>query len=185
VFLWMKNHRRSTALVAVTLLLPAYLLMSILGQLLVSRAAYSEQIDAIEPRIASMQGLIAHQATLQEATAAANAPISDHVYPRRTDGAAVAVALQSEARSILADAGMQVTNSQVLPVRKRDAFDYVAVKVVAKGSLSQLNAGLSGFTQFRPVMLVESIDIFPSRRRGDDSQVLTVSVQLLSLRVTS
>jgi general secretion pathway protein M len=43
---------------------------------------------------------------------------------------------------MLADAGMEVTNSQVLPVRQRDGFDYVAVKVVARGSLSGLEESL-------------------------------------------
>jgi len=44
---------------------------------------------------------------------------------------------------------------------------------------------LSDLDQFRPVVFVESLDAFPNRRRRKqetDSQVLTVSLQLLSLR---
>ena len=81
--------------------------------------------------------------------------------------------------------GMDVTNSQVLRPRKRDQFDYVSVKIVARGTLEQLDQGLAEFATFRPVVFVESLDAFPNRRRrkGDDeAQTLTVSLQLLSLR---
>ena len=80
---------------------------------------------------------------------------------------------------------MDVTNSQVLRPRKRDQFDYVAVKIVARGTLEQLDQGLSEFAAFRPVVFVESLDAFPNRRRRRDeeqNQTLTVSLQLLSLR---
>jgi len=93
--------------------------------------------------------------------------------------------LQAEARRILSEAGMDITNSQVLRPRKRDQFDYVAVKIVARGTLAQLDQGLSELDQFRPVIFVESLDTFPNRRRRKQettTQVLTVSLQLLSLR---
>jgi general secretion pathway protein M len=109
--------------------------------------------------------------------------INDNVYPESTSSAAVAASLQAEARRILADAGMDVTNSQVLPARKRDGFDYVAVKVVSRGTLSALEESLGAFARFRPVILIESIDAFPNRQRNADVQVLTVSLDLLSLRM--
>ena len=180
---WIRNHRRSAILVGLTLLVPMYLFLSALSYLISTRAGFSEQIDTVEPRIARLQGLIMNESTLREAVSGMSSVINDNVYPESTSSAAVAASLQAEARRILADAGMDVTNSQVLPARKRDGFDYVAVKVVSRGTLSALEESLGAFARFRPVILIESIDAFPNRQRNADVQVLTVSLDLLSLRM--
>ena len=185
---WIQTHRRSAILVGLTLLLPAYLFLNVLGAALSARADYRDQIDSIEPRLARMQGLIEKEAEIQESLAGISTVVTDNIYPKSTAAAGVAASLQAEARRILSEAGMDVTNSQVLPPRKRDAFDYVAVKVVARGTLEQLDEGLAEFGRFRPVVFVESLDAFPNRRRRRDeeeSQTLTVSLQLLSLRSAS
>ncbi len=182
---WIKHHRRSAILVGLTLLLPVYLFLSVLGAMLTARADYQGQIDAIEPRLARMQGLVAKEDALRESLAGVNTLVSDHIYPNSTAAAGVAASLQAEGRRILSDVGMDVTNSQVLRPRKRDQFDYVSVKIVARGTLEQLDQGLAEFATFRPVVFVESLDAFPNRRRrknDDEAQTLTVSLQLLSLR---
>ena len=54
--------------------------------------------------------------------------------------------------------------------------------------MAQLDQSLSELADFRPVIFVESIDAFPNRRRGrnvEEEQVLTVSLELLSLRLAS
>ena len=180
---WIRNHRRSAILVGLTLLVPMYFFLSALGYLMSARAGFSEQIDSIEPRIARLQGLIINESALREAVSGVSDVINDNVYSKSTSSAAVAASLQAEARRMLASAGMEVTNSQVLPVRQRDGFDYVAVKVVARGSLSGLEESLGALARFRPVILIESIDAFPNRQRNAEVQVLTVSLDLLSLRV--
>lgn len=182
---WIKSHRRSAVLVGVTIIVPLYLFLTALGALLSARADYMGQIEAIEPRLARMQGLIVKEDELRASLGAVSTIVGDHIYPKGTAPAAVAASMQAEGRRILGDAGMDVTNSQVLRPRKRNQFDYVAVKIVARGSLEQLDAGLTEFAQFRPVIFIESLDAFPNRRRRRDepeSQILTVSLQLLSLR---
>lgn len=183
--LWIRGHRRSAILVMLTLTLPAYLFTAAMATMLSARGEYREQINSIEPRVARMQGLIAKEKEIQESLAGVNTVVADHIYPQSSAAEAVAASLQAEARRILSEAGMDITNSQVLRPRKRDQFDYVAVKIVARGTLTQLDQGLSDLDQFRPVVFVESLDAFPNRRRRKqetDSQVLTVSLQLLSLR---
>lgn len=182
---WIKTHRRSAMLVGITLAVPAYLFLLVLGQTLSVRAGYQDQIDTIEPRIARMQGLVEKEEALREALSGVNNVMNDHIYLETTDAAAVSASLQAEARRILGQSGMEVTNSQVLPVRKRDTFDYVSVKVVARGGLDQLDQSLADLARFRPVIFIESLDAFPNRkRRASDSeeQTLTVTMQLLSLR---
>ena len=164
-----------------TFALPLYLFAVAMGAMLSSRSEYREQISSIEPRVARMQGLVAKEGQIQ----ASLAVVADHIYPNSSAAEAVAASLQAEARRMLSEAGMSITNSQVLKPRKRDQFDYVAVKIVARGTLTQLDQGLSELDQFRPVIFVESLDAFPNRRRRKqetETQVLTVSLQLLSLR---
>jgi general secretion pathway protein M len=98
----------------------------------------------------------------------------------------VAATLQAEVRQLLAEAGLQVTNSQVLPTRNEDAFDFVGLKVTVTGSLPAFDAGLARLHAFRPMLLVESLDAFPARvraARGEPSpQQLTAVIELLALR---
>ena len=182
---WIKTHRRSAILVGVSLLVPAYLFLLVLGKTLTVRAGYQDQIDSIEPRIARMQGLVEKEDALRDALSGVQNVMNDHIYPQSSDAAAVSASLQAEARRILGQSGMEVTNSQVLPVRKRDTFDYVSVKVVARGELEQLDQSLAELARFRPVIFIESFDAFPNRKRrtaDDEEQTLTVTMQLLSLR---
>lgn len=185
---WVRTHRRSAVLIGLTLLVPMYVFVNILASALSARSEIREQIEFVEPRVARMRGLIEKEPELRSSLSGISTVISDHIYGQDTAGPAVAASLQAEARRILDEVGMQVTNSQVLPPRKRSQFDYIAVKVVASGTLEQLNAGLLELATFRPIVFVESVDTFPNRRRRRDepeSQTLTVSLQLLSLRAAS
>lgn len=184
---WLTQHRRSALWVGATLLVPLYLFFSALGGLLAWRSDIVDNVDAIEPRIARLQGLIDNQDAMREALEAVAEAVSGSIYPASSDAQTVAAALQAEARQMLSETGMEVANSQVLPVRQREQFDYVAVKLVATGTLEQLEAGLAELSSLRPVVLIESFDAAPKRSRRDDpsSQTLTVSMQLLSLRAAT
>lgn len=185
---WIKSHRRAALIVGATLLLPLYVFLLLLGKTLTLRAEFVDQIEAIEPRVARMQGLIEKEDALKEALSGVRSVMNNHVYRASADAEAVAASLQAEARRILANAGMEVTNSQVLPIRKRDSFDYIGVKLVARGSLTQLDQSLAQLANFKPVIFVEAIDAFPNKRRGrnsEEEQVLTVSLEILSLRLAS
>ena len=183
---WVKSYKRSAALVGLTLLLPTYLFLSSLSAILGARSNYVEEIDFLEPRIARLIGLAEAEGQLQDGLAKVSTIIADHYYPKSSDPAAVAASLQSDARRLLVESGLEVTNSQVLPVRKREGFDYVAVKLVARGGLDALDQSLNELAAYRPVILVESLDVIPNRRGRTqtlESQSINTSMQLLSLRV--
>lgn len=184
---WIQQHRQSAFWVGLTLVIPVYLVMNVVTGILSVRADIRDQIESIEPRIARLQGLIDHESDMQGALGAVSAGVRDSVYPATADAATVAANLQAEVRQIFADAGMDISNSQVLPVRAKERFDYVAVKIVAKGSLEQLQQGLAEMALFRPAVWIEHFDATPgrSRRNAPDEQELTVSLQLLTLRVAS
>jgi hypothetical protein len=81
---------------------------------------------------------------------------------------------------------MDVSNSQVLPVRQRDSFDEIAVKLVANGSLQALDDALRSLGALEPRLLVENFDTYPARTRRssaeDDPQILTAVIQVKALR---
>jgi general secretion pathway protein M len=150
------------------------------------RQDYQSEIDGLEPRIARMQGLIEHQEQLAAAAGKVDKQIVNLVYPASADRATVSAALQTGVRQILVDAGLSITNSQVLPVREEAAFDYIGIKLTVTGRIDSLDAGLVALAAYMPLLLVESLDVWPSRtsRRKSDAPVQTINatLQLLSLR---
>ena len=89
---WIKTHRRSAIMVALTLAVPLYLFLATLGAMVSARAEYMEQVDAIEPRLSRMKGLIIKEDELRASLAGVSTVVQDHIYPNGTAAAAVAAA---------------------------------------------------------------------------------------------
>ncbi len=183
---WFRVHRRTAVICGVTLLVPVLLYLNVLSGVFGARQADQAQIERIAPRIARLQGLIDHEDQLREAAVAVDSRVLELVYPAQEDQATVSTELQTQVRDIFGKAGLSVSNSQVLPVREQGDFDYIGVKLTVTGSLPALDEALAGISAYMPLVLVESLDVYPARasRGKDDSeqQALTASIQLLSLR---
>lgn len=182
---WISSHRRSAALVAITLFLPLFFyLKTVFGLANLGFAAAGER-TRIEPRVARLQGLLDNADRLARQSAAAQSALADVVYAADQDASALAAALQADVRQVFSEAGLKVSNSQVMPSKEGEYFDRVSVKLTVTGSLPALDAALIGVAAYRPMLLVESIDAFPARaaRRGAPSaQQLTAVVQLMVLK---
>ena len=183
---WFSTHRRSAVIIGLTLLLPAYLYLAALVKLVAVGAEDAERVGDLRPRIARLQGLIENEAALRSAAGEVSERLETLGYAPAQDATAVAASLQAEVRQLLAEAGLAVTNSQVLPTRNEDNFDLVGLKVTVTGSLPALDGALASLRAFRPMLLVESLDVFPSRvraRRGEPApQQLTAVLEVLALR---
>jgi len=187
---WLHLHRRSAWIIGLSLLLPALLYVNVLFNLLGVRQEFQSGIESLEPRLARLQGLINHQEQLSESAGEVDRRVLGLVYPAADDRTTVAAKLQKDVRQMLVDAGLSVSNSQVLPVREKEMFDYVSVKLTVTGDIAGLNAALVELAAFVPLVLVESLDVWPRRdsRRGskaagdDKQQSMTATLQLLSLR---
>lgn len=186
---WLRLHRRSAALLGLTLLLPAFFYVKTLLGLLGLGFDYASERDRIEPRIARMQGLLEVEAQLREQSGLASRRLRDVVFPAEGDASALAASLQADVRQLVAESGLTVSNSQVMPVRQGETFDRVAVKLTVAGSLSALDAALIAVAAYQPELLVESLAVFPARasarRRGASqaqAQQLTAVMQLMVLR---
>ncbi|MEH6637627.1 MAG: type II secretion system protein GspM [Halioglobus sp.] len=183
---WIRSHKRSASIVGLTLLVPVFLYLNALFGLLGMRHNYQSEIDGLEPRIARMQGLLQHEQQLGEAAAKVDKQVVNLVYAATADRATVSAALQTDVRQILVDAGLSISNSQVMPVREKEAFDYISVKLTVTGSLASLDAALITLAGYMPLVLVESLEVWSARasRRNKVSkeQTINATLQLLSLR---
>jgi general secretion pathway protein M len=181
---WIRLHRRASILIALTLLLPVFFYLKTALGLLGLGFDYAGERSRVEPRIARLQGLLNNEEELREQSAVAAERLRDLVFPSTEDPSTLAATLQADVRQIFSEAGLSVSNSQVMPLREGDHFDRVAVKLTVSGGLSGLDAALIGVAAYRPQLLVESLDTFPARtRRGsEDEQSLTAVIQLMVLR---
>ncbi len=183
---WIRHHRRAATLVGVTLLVPLYFYLSTLFGVVGLGLEYRSEKNRLEPRLARLEGLLARESELTAQSQVASEALRGQVYADGQDPSALAAALQADVRQIFAEAGLSVSNSQVLPVRQGEVFDQVAVKLTVSGSLPALDAALIGVAAHKPRLLVESIDAFPartgSRNNREEQQLLTAVVQLMVLR---
>ena len=184
---WVRLHRRAALFVGLTLLLPVFLYLKTVIGLLGLGFEYAGDRGRIEPRVARLKGLMQNEAELARQRQLAEKRLREVAFPATDDSSALAARLQADIRQVLSEAGMSVSNSQVMPVREGEQFDRVAVKLTTAGSLAALDAALIGIAAYRPQLLVESLDTFPvranARKNAAESQSVTAVMQLMVLRV--
>lgn len=183
---WIRSHRRSAVLVGLTLILPVFFYLKTVIGLTGLGFDYASDRARIEPRVARLKGLLRSETELVQQSQVAGARLREMAFPSTEDSSALAARLQADVRQLLSEAGMSVSNSQVMPVRQGELFDQVAVKLTMTGSLSALDAALIGIAAYRPQLLVESLDTFPApnnaRNEAGATQSLTAVMQLMVLR---
>ena len=183
---WLRAHQRTVWICGLTLLLPALVYCKLLFGMLAAYQSAQQEIDRMEPRVARLQGLIDYEEQLREAAVVVDSKVLALVYPTSEDQAAVAAELQTQMRDIFTKAGLSVSNSQVLPVRAQGNFDYIGINLTVSGSLPALDEALAGIAAYLPLVLVESLDVYPARasrgKEAEEQQTLTAKLQLLSLR---
>ena len=183
---WIQSNRQAAILVGLTLALPLLLLLYLAGDLLAARAGYQREIDRLEPRIARLRGLVESERVLGQSSEKLATRVGDLVYPVSDDNAGVSAALQNSVREIATDAGLTVSNSQVLKAKEEEGFERIGLKLTVSGDIAALNAALLDLSTYTPLLLVESIEIWPDRRSGRKEeapdQTLTATLELLSLR---
>ena len=184
---WVRHHRRSATLVGLTLLVPLFIYLSTLFSVIGLGLEYRGEKNRLEPRLARLEGLVVKEAELSERSQQATEAMRSVVYADGQDSSALAASLQAEVRQLFSEAGLSVSNSQVLPVRQGERFDRVAVKLTVSGSLPALDAAMIGIAAYQPRLLVESVDAFPARTGGrprgePPPQMLTAVIQVMALR---
>ncbi len=184
---WYQRHPQSALYVGLTLAVPLLLLLYVVLTLWAQRGEYQRELERLEPRIARLSGLVQSEDALRQSSGRVDSRVLDLVFPATEERAAIAAALQQDVRAILSDAGLDIKNSQVLPAREVSGLDYLTVKLQVTGDLEALDSALEEFTNYSPLMLVESLAVTPVRqsrrqRKTGYEQVVTATLQLLALR---
>ena len=183
---WLRSNKRSTWIIGLTLLIPALLYLNALLGLLSMRQGYQSEVDALAPRVARLHGLIEYEGQLRDSAVQVDKQVVNLVYPATEDRATVSASLQKNVRQLFVEAGLSVSNSQVMPVREKDTFDYIGLKLTVTGDVAALDAAMIAVAGYMPLLLVESLDVWPARgssRNGNNKvQTINASLQLLSLR---
>lgn len=178
-------HPVSATICAITLLLPFFWYLQICTDLLALRADYQREIDRLQPRVARLEGLLNNEDMMRESAGQLRVQLARIAYPPDLDRAFISATLQKELKQLFSDAGMSVSNSQVLPLRTEDNFDRIIVRYTVTGSIDGLDGALRLIAEFSPRVLVETLEVWPkaARRGQPDSQTVTATLQLLSLGV--
>ena len=134
--IWLQTHRQSAIIVALTLLLPVLALLYAVGSLWGQRFDHQRQIDRMEPRLARMLGVLEYEEQLRDAYTRLGLQVADLVYPAEQNRAAVSADLQKNVLGVVRDAGLAVTNSQVLPIREHEGFDHIGLKMTLSGDIA-------------------------------------------------
>lgn len=181
---WARTHKRSAIICGATVLLPLILYVNFLAQAWALRSEYQSDIDRLQPRIARLEGIRAVEDELARSASSVRQVLEDLVYPESSDRGEVSAALQQEVWQLMTDAGMSVSNSQVLPLREGEQFDFIGLKITVAGDIASLDEALAALSGFTPLVIIESLDVWPNRQRSSEKpkQELTASMQLVSLR---
>ena len=183
---WLKSHSKSAFIVGATLVLPVLLVIYILLDFLVAWQGYQGEIDRLEPRVARMAGLIESEEQLRASAGQLDSQVLNLVYPPSDDSSTVSAALQKDMRQIMTDAGLSVTNSRILPVLQEENFDRIGLSLTVSGGLDALDTALLAMEAYKPLVLIDTMDIKPKRmsrsRDKNGQQIVTASFQLLTLR---
>lgn len=183
---WFKTYQKSALIVGISLLIPLLLVLYLFTDFWVMRQSYQKEIERLRPRIARMVGLMEVEEQLQLSVAGLGSQVANLVYPPTGDSAAISAALQRDIRQIMTDAGLTVLNSRILPLVQEERFDRIGLTLTVSGGLDALDAALLEMADYKPLILIDSIDIKPRRvsRSGgkNGAQIVTASIQLLTMR---
>lgn len=181
---WLRDHRRSAWICGLTLSLPLIAFCYALTQTAAAGADYRREAAGLEPRIARLAGLVDNQELIRASAQSADLGAGKLIFPATVDPVTAGTGLQKDLREIFAEAGLSVSNSQVLPVREEGDFDYIGLRLTVTGELGDLDIALSAVGEYEPRLFVTTIEVGPARaRRGaQDTQEITASLQLFALR---
>ena len=182
----LKPYSASVVVVAVSLLVPLFLVLYLALDFWLMRAGYQSEIDRLQPRVSRMLGLLESEQQLQVAADRLTTQVASLVYPASEDPATISAALQKNIRQIMTTAGLSVTNSRILPLSQDEQFARVGLVLTVTGGLDALDAALLELSDYTPLLLIDSLDIKPRGRTrsrdGNGVQSMTATLQLLTLR---
>ncbi len=183
---WFRFYRKDTLVIAFTFLLPIYAFIHLATILIGHSIESRDEIANITPRISRLLGLIESEEKMKESLLTVSDGSKSLVYPSTEQESVISATLQAELRRIMIEAGLTVSNSQVQKMRREGRFDLIGLNVTSLGTIQELDLALAGLDAYRPLVLVESLNVYPNRKRSaaqtNYRQTVTARFKLTSLR---
>lgn len=165
-------------------LLCAAVLGALVTYVLVKHRAATTIVESVTPRYARIAGLQASGAELDVALAQSTAKLGRQAYPSAQEVSFAGSDAQQRARDVFTKAGMQISSTQVLPVKVVDGFDRIPVILRLEGDLQALQSSLVALSAQAPSLFIEGLNVQVVGVPGIDvMQRLSIQVNLFVLRV--
>lgn len=146
------------------------------------RAAQAS-LDEIAPRHARLLGLIEKGGDIQAADQALQEAMAPWTYPADRDASQTGNAAQQRVRDLLAQAGLDVMSSQVLPAQETPFFDRIPLVFRVSGEPVALHSALAVLSGAKPAVLLDNWSVQNAVSvRGDAPPRLAVELRLTVLR---
>jgi len=185
---WLRLHRKDALVISLTLLLPLYAFLHLATSFVQHSLESRDEIAKITPRISRLLGLVDSEQKMQESLLIVSDGSKSLTYPSTEEESVISATLQAELRRIMTEAGLTVSNSQVQKMRREGKFDHIGLNVTSLGTIEALDLALAGLESYRPLVLIESLNVYPNRKKSaaqtNYRQTVTARFKLTSLRVT-
>ncbi|MCP8899360.1 type II secretion system protein GspM [Gilvimarinus sp. HB14] len=142
--------------------------------------ATRQDVSRIEPQIARLKGLIEAEDQISMAARSAKRELSELIYAASGDPSAEGNNMQQSMRQLFERAGVEVSGSQVMPALEEEGLVRIRVRLIAKSRMEPLVDLLASLESHRPLVVIDTVDLAPERRRNEDDQELDVSIVLSS-----
>ncbi len=181
---------RSSLVVGCTLIVLLSVMLVVISTLWGMRSDYAAEVDRLEPQIARLQGIQLSKEQLEMSGGMLAAGLGALAYPSSGETAMVTAAMQQNIRQVMGDAGFSVSGSQILPATREGNLQLLHLDLTVSGTVESLDLALLRLRDLRPVVIVKSAELKPSRLRrqlgkskpAQNARQITGRFELLSLR---
>ena len=179
---WLKNRALISVGLTVTACLLLWLAMAM--PLMLKWKSDRAALQAIESRVARMQGLIEVQPQMDRQRRLAEEHLSLFLYSAHEDVPRIGNDMQQRVRQAAAESGLAISRSQVMPAVDDGPFIRAQVAITAQGDLRALADTLAAIELLRPVLLVDQLQLQPqSARAGRNGHQLVIQMRVSAWKV--
>ncbi|CAN7224015.1 type II secretion system protein GspM [Acidovorax sp. LjRoot129] len=117
------------------------------------------RLQELEPRYSRLLGLDAQREDIAAALVKARAARLKYVYPASQEATQAGNAAQQQIRDVLTSAGLQISSSQVLPLKPGKGYDRIPITVRAEGEWLAVQSALAVLSSQAPIIVIDEFEV--------------------------
>ncbi|MDD3608308.1 MAG: type II secretion system protein GspM [Halothiobacillaceae bacterium] len=179
---------RAHKVLGLTLVTALALFLAVLLPVWAKHNGYEAARGDAEPRVARLLGLAAAAPRLEARLQSARDEVGPLAYAADLDANRASTDLQQQVRRIAEQNGLNVTASQILPVRGvEEGVEAIGLSVTLQGALPGTQGFFRDIAREAPVLIVEQLTLQPMHagKKDPTAQRLAMQVRLIALRRVS